>query len=91
MKGEVIRRRQAVIVRRYARKDNGRGGTTTDFDTFTDTTHEIELEIDIDGLFRDLGDKAARSIGGQSRDVGGLVVARRVRIAKAEGRRDADG
>lgn len=77
MKGEVIRRRQTVTVRRYAYKDNGRGGTTVDFETFTETGHEIELEIDVDGLFRALSEKAARSKGGRSAEAGGLIVARR--------------
>jgi hypothetical protein len=86
MKGEVIRRRQPVTIRRYARKDlvNTDGvktGFTTDFNTFTDATHEIEIEIDVAGLFKQLGEKAARSISGQSRAVDGLVVARRMRPA----------
>lgn len=81
MKGEVIRRRQAVTIRRYAYKDNGRGGKTCDFNDYTDTTHEIELEIDIAGLYRDIGEKAARSISGQSRAVSGRIIARRVKAS----------
>jgi hypothetical protein len=81
MKGEIIRRRQAVTVRSYAYKDNDRGGKSVDFKDFTDTTHDVEIEIDIDGLFSTLGEKAARSISGQSRVAGRLIVARRMRKA----------
>lgn len=82
MKGEVIRRRQTITIRRYARRDvvNADGlktGTTTDFEKFTDTAHEVDLEIDIAGLFKDVGEKAARSIGGRSIAVSGRIIARR--------------
>ncbi len=78
MNGDVIRRRQHVTVRVYAHKDNGHGGTTVDFDTFTDYTREVELEIDVAGLFNELGRKAARSKGGRAAACGKLVVAKRL-------------
>ena len=78
MRGETIHRRKTITVRRYAMREIP-GGHTTDFDTYTDTDHEITLEIDIDGLFRRLGDKAARSAGGRAAMGGKLIVARRAR------------
>jgi DNA-directed RNA polymerase subunit L len=45
---------------------------------------DIRIDVDVDGLADDLGNKAARSKSGQSVEAGGKV---RVRvIAKAEGR-----
>lgn len=40
----------------------------------------IEVEIDIDGIFENLGGKAARSVGGKSIMGGGMVKARRMKL-----------
>jgi hypothetical protein len=78
MRGEVIRRRQTVTIRRYVKVEIP-GGHTTDFKQFTDTAHEVEIEIDVDALFRKLGDKAARSQSGRSAIGSRIIIARRVR------------
>lgn len=44
-----------------------------------DTYHEIQLEVDIDTLFSDIGEKAARSKSGKSVEAGGAITARRVK------------
>lgn len=88
MTGEVIRRRRTVTVRRYARRQlfNANGehtGSTTDYQVFTDSTHDVELAIDIDGLFRALGEKAARSITGRATGLSALIIARRLKKGAA--------
>lgn len=76
----IYRKRDVIVVRRYARKPTANGqGTTTDFDKYTDTPTLVELEIDVDRLFRTLGDKAARSISGRSVIGGGMVKMTRAR------------
>lgn len=44
---------------------------------------QVAVEVDVDGLADDLGNKAARSKSGQSVEAGGKV---RVRVIAAEGR-----
>lgn len=46
-----------------------------EFDHFEDV--EINLEIDVDALFQDVGVRAASNRGGKAVEVGGAVTARR--------------
>lgn len=72
---KIIRETRTITVKHGSW--NGPGGTWLES---RPTEHvRVELEIDIDGLFRDVGESAATNKSGKSVEAGGLIVARRVK------------
>lgn len=74
MSGRILRERRTFTRTFWGRGEGGRAVKLQPDEQVT-----VELEIDIDGLFAELGHKAAQSSGGRSVEAGGLVKARRVK------------
>ena len=82
---QIVRKRGTVVTRDYGKVQvqvPGGYRETTDFTNHTDTSHVVDVEVDIDGLIQELGPQAVRSKGGRTVLGGGLVTVRRVKEGK---------